>query len=83
LPYLKHSDADFRADVARALAHQTEMSRTIIPELNGALASELDAATRTAMAAALEALMVRPHDQAETAEGVASRAPPLKPGEST
>jgi hypothetical protein len=56
LPYLGHSDAGFRADVARALAHQAGMANVIVPALVTACASERDEETRNAMRSALDVL---------------------------
>ncbi len=55
LPYLKHSDADFRADVARALVHQVSRADVIVPALEDACAAEPDVKARNVMLAALDA----------------------------
>jgi hypothetical protein len=56
LPYLTHAHPEFRADVARALAHQKESASLIVPALEHAWSTEQDEAARVAIGSALSAL---------------------------
>lgn len=59
LPYLRHSDAEFRSDIARALSHQAGMAAVVVPALQDALSVEPDPDARNVIASAVDEL-VRP-----------------------
>lgn len=68
IPYLKHEEPDFRADVARALAHQMSKANLIVPALTAACASESNENTRVAMRNALDALNLGTTDARDSLE---------------
>ena len=57
LPFLKHSDAGFRSDIASALAAYASMAEVIAPALQNAVAVESDKETKRVMESVLATLV--------------------------